>query len=71
MTYDPMTVLQRDHHCCRLRFTGCTTHAQRVILDIPEYLGGPCEDTNALAACGHCWGMQQRQRNRASELFDR
>ena len=65
MAYDPDKVLRRDNRLCRLRFPGCTKHASRVMLDIPEYLGGACTDNNALAACGHCW-----QRTRAAELFN-
>jgi hypothetical protein len=68
MAYDPETVISRDG-TCRLRFPGCTRHASRVLLDVPEFLGGACSDTNALAACGHCWGTQQQQRARAADLF--
>ena len=69
MAYDPTTIMQRDHHSCRLRFTGCTKRASRVLLDVPEYLGGACTDNNALAACGYCWGTQQQQRAQAAQLF--
>jgi hypothetical protein len=69
MPYDPLAVLRRDQHRCRLRFPECRTRATRVILNIAEYAGGTNTDDNALAACGHCWGMQQQQRARAAQLF--
>jgi hypothetical protein len=69
MSYDQLAVINRDGRRCRLRFRGCTGHAKRVILDVPEYLGGPCEDANARAACDHCADQQQHQRSRVSTLF--
>ena len=71
MAFDTEMVIRRDNRVCRFRFTGCRRHATRVVLDVPEFLGGPNSDDNALAACDHCADTQQHQRNRAAELFGR
>jgi hypothetical protein len=69
MAFDTETVIRRDNRVCRFRFTGCRRHATRVVLDVPEFLGGSSSDDNALASCDSCADRQRQQRNRASELF--
>ena len=70
MAYDYETVMKRDNKLCRFRFTGCSRHATRIELDVPEYLGGPSSDANARAVCRDCAKQLRQQRIRAAALFN-
>jgi hypothetical protein len=67
--FNPEVVIDRDRHRCRFRFHGCQRRASAVMLDCPEFLGGPQSYDNARACCGHCREVQQAQRERATKLF--
>ena len=69
MAFDTEMVMRRDNRVCRFRFAGCRGHATRVMLDVPEFLGGPNSDDNARASCDAWADRQRQQRNRAAELF--
>jgi hypothetical protein len=70
MAYDTEAVMHRDHHSCRFRFPNCRRRATQIVLDVPEFLGGPNSDGNARAACRHCADQQRQQRTRAAQLFN-
>jgi hypothetical protein len=69
MGFNPEDVLTRDRHRCRFMFPSCLRRASRVMLDCPEWLGGPVSYANARAVCDRCGEAQQQQRERAAVLF--
>ena len=72
MGFNPEVVLARDRHACRFRFPSvCQRRATRVMLDGPEFLGGPTSYDNARAVCSRCAQAQQELRERAAKLCER
>ena len=69
MGFNEEVVFQRARHRCQFRFPGCRGRATRVVLDCPEWLGGPVSYVNARAVCALCGDRQERQRKRAAELL--
>jgi len=70
MAFNPDDVMARDNRLCRYRFHGCMRHANQVLLDVPEYIGGSNSFENALSACDRCAHQQREQRNRAAALLN-
>jgi len=63
--------MRRDHNCCRFRFSNCRKRATQIVLDVPEFLGGP-NIRRQRSSClpGTVADQQRQQRTRAAELFN-